>query len=67
MTATLIANKTVDVDSEGFLTDPSQWNDELAEEIAQYRDKMLQANMPQTVEDILSAAQSSRNWSSRRL
>jgi tRNA 2-thiouridine synthesizing protein E len=34
MTATLIANKTVDVDSEGFLTDPSEWNDELAEEIA---------------------------------
>ena len=34
MTATLIASKTVDVDSEGFLTDPSEWNDELAEEIA---------------------------------
>jgi tRNA 2-thiouridine synthesizing protein E len=34
MTATLIANKTVDVDAEGFLTDPSEWNDELAEEIA---------------------------------
>jgi tRNA 2-thiouridine synthesizing protein E len=34
MTATLIANKTVDVDVEGFLTDPSEWNDELAEELA---------------------------------
>jgi tRNA 2-thiouridine synthesizing protein E len=34
MTATLIANKTVDVDAEGFLTDPAQWDDELAEQIA---------------------------------
>ena len=34
MTATLIANKTVDVDAEGFLTNPDQWNEELAEEIA---------------------------------
>ena len=34
MTTTLIANKTVDVDAEGFLTDPSKWNDELAEELA---------------------------------
>ena len=34
MTATLIANKTVDVDAEGFLNDPAQWDEELAEEIA---------------------------------
>ena len=34
MTATLIANKTVDVDAEGFLTDPSEWSDDLAEELA---------------------------------
>ena len=34
MTETLIATKTVDVDAEGFLTDPSEWNDELAVEIA---------------------------------
>jgi TusE/DsrC/DsvC family sulfur relay protein len=34
MTATLIANKTVDVDAEGFLTDPAQWDDALAEELA---------------------------------
>jgi tRNA 2-thiouridine synthesizing protein E len=34
MTATLIANKTVDVDPEGFLTDPAQWDEELAEELA---------------------------------
>ena len=34
MTATLIANKTVDVDAEGFLNDPAQWDEELAAEIA---------------------------------
>ncbi len=34
MTATLIANRTVDVDSEGFLTDPMQWDEEVAEQIA---------------------------------
>ncbi len=34
MTATLIANRTVDVDDEGFLTDPTQWSEELGEEIA---------------------------------
>jgi TusE/DsrC/DsvC family sulfur relay protein len=34
MTATLIADRTVDVDGEGFLTDPQQWDEELAEEIA---------------------------------
>ena len=34
MTATLIADETVDVDAEGFLTDPAQWDEELAEEIA---------------------------------
>ena len=44
MTATLIANKTVDVDAEGFLTDPSAWNDELAEELA------LGAGIPELTE-----------------
>lgn len=34
MTATLIANHTVDVDAEGFLTDPAQWDEEIAEQIA---------------------------------
>jgi len=34
MTTTLIAEKPVDVDAEGFLTDPQQWNDEIAEAIA---------------------------------
>jgi tRNA 2-thiouridine synthesizing protein E len=34
MTATLISDRTVDVDAEGFLTDPRQWDEELAEEIA---------------------------------
>jgi tRNA 2-thiouridine synthesizing protein E len=34
MTATLIANRPVDVDAEGFLTDPLQWDDEVAEQIA---------------------------------
>jgi TusE/DsrC/DsvC family sulfur relay protein len=34
MTPTLIADTSVDVDAEGFLTDPGQWNEQLAEEIA---------------------------------
>jgi tRNA 2-thiouridine synthesizing protein E len=34
MTVTLIADRTIDVDAEGFLTDPQQWHEELAEEIA---------------------------------
>ncbi len=34
MTTMLIAEKPVDVDAEGFLTDPQQWNDEIAEAIA---------------------------------
>jgi tRNA 2-thiouridine synthesizing protein E len=34
MTTTLIANAPVDVDPEGFLTDPAQWNEQIAEEIA---------------------------------
>ena len=34
MTMTLIADAPVDVDAEGFLTDPQQWNDSIAEAIA---------------------------------
>ena len=34
MTATTIAGTTVDVNEEGFLTDPSQWNEEIGAEIA---------------------------------
>jgi TusE/DsrC/DsvC family sulfur relay protein len=34
MTTTLIAHAPVDVDAEGFLTDPAQWNDQIAEAIA---------------------------------
>ena len=34
MTMTLIADSPVDVDAEGFLTDPSQWNEQIAEAIA---------------------------------
>jgi tRNA 2-thiouridine synthesizing protein E len=34
MTATLIANRTVDVDAEGFLTNPAQWGEALAEQLA---------------------------------
>ena len=34
MTMTLIADAPVDVDAEGFLTDPQQWNERIAEEIA---------------------------------
>jgi tRNA 2-thiouridine synthesizing protein E len=31
---TLIADSPVDVDAEGFLTDPAQWNEQIAEAIA---------------------------------
>ena len=34
MTMTLIADAPVDVDAEGFLTDPEQWNDQIAQAIA---------------------------------
>jgi TusE/DsrC/DsvC family sulfur relay protein len=34
MTTTLIADAPVDVDVEGFLTDPGQWNEPIAEAIA---------------------------------
>jgi tRNA 2-thiouridine synthesizing protein E len=34
MTATMIADTSVDLDVEGFLTDPQQWNERLAEQIA---------------------------------
>jgi TusE/DsrC/DsvC family sulfur relay protein len=34
MTASMIAEAGVDVDAEGFLTDPQQWNALLAQEIA---------------------------------
>ena len=34
MTMTLIANAPVDVDGEGFLTDPAQWNEQIAQAIA---------------------------------
>jgi tRNA 2-thiouridine synthesizing protein E len=34
MTATMIADTSVDLDAEGFLTDPQQWNEQIAEEIA---------------------------------
>ena len=34
MTMTLIADTPVDVDAEGFLTNPEQWNEQLAEAIA---------------------------------
>jgi tRNA 2-thiouridine synthesizing protein E len=34
MTTTLIADDPVDVDAEGFLTDPAQWNEGIAEAIA---------------------------------
>jgi TusE/DsrC/DsvC family sulfur relay protein len=34
MTTTLIADAPVDVDAEGFLTDPQQWNEEVARAIA---------------------------------
>jgi dissimilatory sulfite reductase related protein len=34
MTLTLIADAPVDVDAEGFLTDPEQWNEAIAQAIA---------------------------------
>ncbi len=34
MATTLIADAPVDVDDEGFLTDPAQWNEAIAEAIA---------------------------------
>jgi tRNA 2-thiouridine synthesizing protein E len=34
MSMTLIADSPVDVDAEGFLTDPTQWNEQIAEAIA---------------------------------
>ena len=34
MTTATLAGTTVDVDAEGFLTDPTQWTEELATEIA---------------------------------
>jgi tRNA 2-thiouridine synthesizing protein E len=34
MTTILIADAPVDVDAEGFLTDPDQWNETIAEAIA---------------------------------
>lgn len=34
MTEATLAGTTVDVDAEGFLTDPAQWNEALAAEIA---------------------------------
>ena len=34
MTMTLIAEAPVDVDAEGFLTDPEQWNEQIAQAIA---------------------------------
>ena len=34
MTTTLIADAPVDVDAEGFLTDPEQWNEPIAAAIA---------------------------------
>jgi dissimilatory sulfite reductase related protein len=34
MTMTLIADAAVDVDAEGFLTNPEQWNETIAEAIA---------------------------------
>ena len=34
MSVALIAGTQVDLDAEGFLTDPSQWNERIAEQIA---------------------------------
>jgi dissimilatory sulfite reductase related protein len=34
MTLTMIADTPVELDAEGFLTDPNQWNERIAEEIA---------------------------------
>ena len=35
MTTTLIDGTPVDMDAEGFLTDPAQWNEDLARSIAE--------------------------------
>ena len=34
MTTTTLTGTSVDLDAEGFFTDPSQWTEEMAEEIA---------------------------------
>ena len=34
MTMALIADAALEVDAEGFLTDPEQWNEQIAKEIA---------------------------------
>jgi TusE/DsrC/DsvC family sulfur relay protein len=34
MTTTMIANSPISLDAEGFLTDPAQWNEQIAEAIA---------------------------------
>jgi TusE/DsrC/DsvC family sulfur relay protein len=34
MTLTLIAGSSIDLDAEGFMTDPAQWNEEIAGQIA---------------------------------
>ena len=34
MTMTLIADAPVDVDAEGFMTEPEQWNEQIAQAIA---------------------------------
>ncbi len=34
MTTATLAGATVDLDAEGFLADPAQWNEEIASEIA---------------------------------
>src|SRR5436305_15342521 len=44
MTPTLIADRTVDLDVDGFLTDPAEWDSELAEQIA------LDAGIPELTE-----------------
>ena len=46
-TMTLIADAPVDVDAEGFLTDPEQWNEEIAAEIAA-RGRHRRADRPRT-------------------
>jgi tRNA 2-thiouridine synthesizing protein E len=35
MTTTLIAGESIDLDAEGFLVDAGQWNEQIAEEIAE--------------------------------
>lgn len=35
MTSTMIAGREVDVDAEGFMTDPSQWNPEVGKSLAE--------------------------------